>query len=42
MGFRSANSFRTDDALDPLRGRTDFRLLLLDLAMPAEPFVPAH
>ncbi len=39
MGY-SAESYRTEDALDPLRGRDDFRLLLLDLAMPADPFAP--
>jgi eukaryotic-like serine/threonine-protein kinase len=37
MGYRSANSFHTDDALDPLRDRPDFRLLLMDLVMPSEP-----
>jgi serine/threonine-protein kinase len=37
-GYRSADSFRTEDALDPLRGRDDFRLLVMDLAMPADPF----
>jgi hypothetical protein len=29
---------RTDPDLDPLRSRPDFQLLLMDLAMPAEPF----
>ena len=38
MGYRNADAFRTEDSLDPLRGRDDFRLLLLDLAFPAEPF----
>ncbi len=37
-GFRNAALFRTDDALDPLRGREDFRRLLMDLDFPAEPF----
>ena len=32
MGYRNA------DALDPLRDRDDFRLLLMVLAFPAEPF----
>jgi hypothetical protein len=27
-----------EDALDPLRGRPDFRLLSMGLAMPPEPF----
>jgi hypothetical protein len=38
LGYRSPDIFRTEDALDPLRGRDDFRLLLMDLAMPADPF----
>jgi tetratricopeptide (TPR) repeat protein len=29
---------RVDTDLDPLRGRDDFRLLMMDLALPAEPF----
>jgi hypothetical protein len=37
LGYRSA-AFRTEDALDPLRSRDDFRLLMMDLAMPAEVF----
>jgi hypothetical protein len=42
MGYRNADDFRTEDALDPLRGRDDFRLLMMDLAMPAEPFAAAR
>ena len=38
MGYRNAAAFRAEDALDPLRDRPDFRLLMMDLAMPAEPF----
>jgi tetratricopeptide (TPR) repeat protein len=38
MGFRGADDFRTEPALDPLRDRPDFRLLLMDLAFPAEAF----
>src|SRR5262249_48361927 len=37
-GYRSHAFYRHEDALDPLRGRDDFRLLMLDLAMPADPF----
>jgi serine/threonine-protein kinase len=37
-GFRNLAHMRTDTDLDPLRGRDDFRLLMLDLAMPADPF----
>jgi tetratricopeptide (TPR) repeat protein len=38
MGYRSLEAYRTAEALDPLRGRTDFRLLMMDLAFPDEPF----
>jgi hypothetical protein len=38
MGYRRAGALRTESAIDPLRGRDDFRLLMLDLAMLAEPF----
>jgi eukaryotic-like serine/threonine-protein kinase len=40
LGFRNANEFRSQDALDPLRNRPDFRLLILDLSFPANPFAP--
>jgi hypothetical protein len=42
VGFRYAAAIRTDEVLEPLRERSDFRLLLMDLAMPAEPFARAH
>jgi hypothetical protein len=42
MGYRDLDRFRTEDALDPLRSRGDFQLLLMDLAMPADPFARAH
>ena len=42
MGYRSPDGFGTEDALDSLRGRDDFRLLLMDLAMPADPFAAAR
>ena len=38
MGYRSRHAYRTENALDPLRGRDDFRLLMMDLSMPADPF----
>jgi hypothetical protein len=38
MGYRNPDAYRTESALDPLRGRDDFRLLMMDLAMPADPF----
>jgi hypothetical protein len=37
-GFRNLDLMRTDTDLDPLRARTDFRLLIMDLAFPADPF----
>jgi serine/threonine-protein kinase len=37
-GYRSLAFLKTDPDLDPLRSRPDFQLLLLDLAMPADPF----
>jgi hypothetical protein len=38
MGYRNSDAYRTESALDPLRNRNDFRLLLMDLAFPTEPF----
>jgi hypothetical protein len=38
IGFRGADYCRFEDALDPLRDRDDFRLLMLDLALPDDPF----
>jgi hypothetical protein len=37
MGYRNSGVYRNETALDPLRGRDDFRLFLLDLAFPHEP-----
>jgi tetratricopeptide (TPR) repeat protein len=37
-GYRNL-SMRTDPALDPLRNRPDFQLIMMDFAMPAYPFV---
>ena len=38
MGYRNANEIRIESALNSLRSRGDFRLQILDLAMPSEPF----
>jgi serine/threonine-protein kinase len=38
IGYGDIDLLRTDPALDPLRGRHDFRMLVMDLAMPADPF----
>jgi hypothetical protein len=40
-GYRDRANMRTDTDLDPLRSREDFRLLMMDLAMPGEPFAAA-
>jgi hypothetical protein len=38
MGWRDPAPSRAEDALDPLRSRSDFQLLMMDLAMPVDPF----
>jgi hypothetical protein len=38
MGYCSPDAYRTEDALDPLRDRPGFWLLMMNLAFPAEPF----
>ncbi len=38
LGYRNLVAYRSDPGLDPLRDRPDFRLLMLDLAFPAQPF----
>jgi eukaryotic-like serine/threonine-protein kinase len=40
MGYRAIYTYRAEDVLDSLRGRDDFRMLMMDLALPAEPFAP--
>ncbi len=37
-GFRDPATYRNETALHPLRNRPDFRLLMMDLTFPAEPF----
>ena len=38
MGYRRLGAYRTADALERLRDRDDFQLLMMDLAFPAEAF----
>jgi hypothetical protein len=38
MGYCDGDAFRTQAALGPLHDRRDFRLLMMDLAMPADLF----
>ena len=40
MGYRNPDAYRTESALDPIRSRPDFRLMMMDLAFPAELFAP--
>jgi tetratricopeptide (TPR) repeat protein len=42
MGYRNLVAFRTMPGLNPLRGRDDFKLLMMDLSMPDDPFAAAH
>ena len=42
MGYRNADAYRTEDALDSLRDRPEFRLFMMDLAMPANPLAEPH
>jgi eukaryotic-like serine/threonine-protein kinase len=42
IGYRNGNELRIESALDPLRSRDDFRLLMMDLTMPADPFARAY
>ena len=37
-GYRNDNWMRRDPDLDPLRARPDFQALIMDLAMPVDPF----
>jgi tetratricopeptide (TPR) repeat protein len=37
-GYRDRELMRIEPGLDPLRTRSDFRLQMMDLAMPADPF----
>lgn len=41
-GFQELPPLKQDACLGSLRGRPDFRLLLLDLAMPSDPFAPGR
>jgi tetratricopeptide (TPR) repeat protein len=41
-GFHEASALAEGPYLTPLRDRPDFRILLLDLAFPPDPFAPAH
>jgi hypothetical protein len=38
LGYRELHVWQTESALDPLRSRDDFHLLMMDVSFPAEPF----
>ncbi len=38
LGCRDLSTYHNETALDPLRGRDDFRTLMLNIAFPAKPF----
>jgi hypothetical protein len=38
-GWRDVALLRVEAGLDPLRGRCDFKLFVMDLGIPADPFV---
>jgi hypothetical protein len=38
-GYTNPDAYRTETALDPIRSRPDFQLLMMDLGFPAEPFL---
>jgi hypothetical protein len=42
LGYRDVPASRTDSALDPLRDRDDFRLLMMDVTRPPEPLAAAR
>jgi hypothetical protein len=42
MSYRNRAAYRHEPALAPLRGRDDFRLLMMDLAFPAQAFAPTQ
>ena len=37
MGYHDLATYRSETALDPIRDRPAFRLLMMDLAFPREP-----
>ncbi len=42
LGYRCSDAHRSEDALGALRGRLDFKLLLMDVSVSAEPFAVAR
>ena len=38
QGYSNPDLYRCDDAFNSLRGRDDFKRLMMDLVMPADPF----
>jgi hypothetical protein len=42
MGYRDLAEIRPEPALESLRSRPDFQLLIMDLGMPVDPFAQAR
>jgi serine/threonine-protein kinase len=42
LGYRNLHGLEIESAVGPLRSRDDFQLLMMDLSLPAEPFVSDH
>jgi tetratricopeptide (TPR) repeat protein len=42
LGYPFPGRLRTEAAFDPIRGRPDFQLLIMDLLFPAEPLSTSH
>jgi serine/threonine-protein kinase len=42
MGYRNRIELGLEPALEPLRSRDDFQLVMMDLAIPADPFAGTH
>ena len=38
MDYRDRNAYNSESALDALRNRPDFQLLMMDVVFPSEPF----
>ena len=42
LGYRKVYAYQSEDALDSLRSRNDFQLMMMDLSFPSEPFTRAN
>jgi hypothetical protein len=42
LGYRNVHALQLEPALDPLRSRADFQLMMMDVEMPDEAFAPGR